>query len=232
VSDIDTGGHTRVGLVHIAYIEEGETAMSLLTANRFIVSQKPKLVELTNQYSIMDPQGSVLGRVEQHGQSQVRKVMRFATDLDQFLRHRLTVVDSSGAKVLSIARPAKVFKSRFEVEDGMGRPVGRIVQRNVFGKIGFEMTDATGAVVGAIKAENWRAWDFSIVDQHDREVGRIDKKFVGILNATFTPADNYIVDLAEDLDGDRRALALAAALAVDTALKQDARGFSLTSLFS
>jgi uncharacterized protein YxjI len=133
---------------------------------------------------------------------------------------------------LSITRPAKVFKSRFEIEDGTGRPVGRIVQRNVFGKIGFEMTDAMGAVVGAIKAENWRAWDFSIVDQDDREVGRIDKKFVGILNATFTPADNYIVDLAEDLDGDRRALAQAAALAVDTALKQDARGFSLTSLFS
>jgi uncharacterized protein YxjI len=206
--------------------------MSLLTANRFIVSQKPKLVELTNQYSIMDPQGSVLGRVEQHGQSQVRKVMRFATDLDQFLTHRLTVVDSSGAKVLSITRPAKVFKSRFEIEEGTGRPVGHIVQRNVFGKIGFEMTDATGDVVGAIKAENWRAWDFSIVDKHDREIGRIDKKFVGILNATFTPADNYIVDLAEDLDGDRRALALAAALAVDTALKQDAGGFSLTSLFS
>jgi uncharacterized protein YxjI len=156
--------------------------------------------------------------------------MRFATDLDQFLRHRLTVVDSSGAKVLSITRPAKVFKSRFEIEDGTGRPVGQIVQKNVFGKIRFEMTDATGSVVGAVKAENLRAWDFAIVDQHDREVGRLDKRFVGILNATFTPADNYIVDIADGLDGDRRILAIAAALAVDTALKQDARGFSLTSL--
>ena len=206
--------------------------MSLLTANRFIVSQKPKLVELTNQYAIMDPEGSVLGRVEQHGQSQVRKVMRFATDFDQFLTHRLTILDSSGMKVLTITRPAKIFKSRFEIEEGSGRRVGRIVQKNVFGKIQFEMTDATNSVVGAIKAENWRAWDFAIVDQHDREVGRIDKKFVGILNATFTPADNYVVDLTEELDGDRRALVLAAALAVDTALKQDARGFSLTSLVS
>jgi hypothetical protein len=92
------------------------------------------------------------------------------------------------------------------------------------------MTDATGSVVGAIKAENWRAWDFSIMDQDEREVGRVDKKFVGILNAVFTPADNYVVDLNTALEGDQRILAVAAALAIDTALKQDARGFSLTSL--
>ena len=204
--------------------------MSLLTANRFIVNQKPKIVELTNQYAVMDPQGAVLGRVEQKGQSGIRKVMRFATDLDQFLTHRLTILDSSGVEVLSITRPAKIFKSRFEIEEGTGRRVGRIVQKNVFGKIRFEMTDATGSVVGAIKAENWRAWDFSIVDQDEREVGRVDKKFVGILNAVFTPADNYVVDLNTALEGDQRILAVAAALAIDTALKQDARGFSLTSL--
>jgi uncharacterized protein YxjI len=206
--------------------------MSLLTAPRLVMSQKPKIVELTNQYIIMDPEGSPLGHVDQQGQSRIRKALRFATDFDQFLTHRLTIFDSDGSQVLRITRPAKIFKSRFEVEEGNGRRVGCISQKNVFGKIRFEMKDATGGDVGAIKAENWRAWDFSIVDHDNREIGRIDKKFVGVLKAVFTPADNYVIDLAEDLDGDRRLLALAAALAIDTALKQDARGFSLTQLLS
>ena len=206
--------------------------MSLLTAPKLVVSQKPKVIELTNQYVIRDDQGASIGYVEQEGQGKMRKVLRLATDVDQFLTHRLAVYSENGEKVLSITRPAKVFKSRFEIEDGSGRPVGGIAQKNVFGKIGFEVTDAAGGMVGAIKAENWRAWDFAIVDADDREVGRIDKKFVGVLNATFTPADNYVVDLSEELQGDERLLALAAALAVDTALKQDARGFSLTDLVS
>jgi uncharacterized protein YxjI len=204
--------------------------MSLLAAPRLVVSQKPKLVELTNQYVIQDVDGAPLGHVEQEGQSKLRKVLRFATDVDQFLTHRLSIYDADGAKILGVTRPRKVFKSRFDVDDGNGRRIGGIAQKNVFGKIQFEITDASGGPVGAIKAENWRAWDFSIVDQTDREVGRIDKKFVGVLKAVFTPADNYIVDLSDELEGDHRRLALAAAIAVDTALKQDARGFSLTDL--
>ena len=49
---------------------------SLLTADRLIVSQKAKLIELTNQYVIRDPDGGELGYVQQEGQSKLRKVAR------------------------------------------------------------------------------------------------------------------------------------------------------------
>jgi len=45
----------------------------LLAADRFVVSQKPKLIELVNQYTISDPEGGALGSVEQEGQGKVRK---------------------------------------------------------------------------------------------------------------------------------------------------------------
>ena len=204
--------------------------MSLLTQDKLIVSQKAKLVEVTNQYQIKDVNGADIGFVQQEGQSTARKVLRFVADVDQFLTHKLAVYDADNSPVLSLTRPRKIFKSRFEVHDGSGRKVGDIEQKNVFGKIQFGMVDATGADAGAIKAENWRAWDFAIVDAQDREIGRIDKKFVGALKAVFTTADNYVVDLADELQGDRRLLAIAAALAVDTALKQDTRGFSVTDM--
>jgi uncharacterized protein YxjI len=200
----------------------------LLNADRLVISQKPKLIELVNQYRIKDADGGDLGYIQQEGQSKLKKMIRFVGDVDQFFTHRLAVYDSDETKVLELTRPRKFFKSRLRVEDGSGRPVGEIVQRNVFGKIKFDLAGPGGAVLGEIRAENWRAWDFAIVDASGTEVGRIDKKFVGVLKAVFTPADNYIVDIDPSLDGDLRLMTVAAAAAVDTALKQDARGFSVT----
>jgi len=201
---------------------------SLLEAPRLVVNQKAKLVELTNQYLIRDPEGNELGHVEQEGQSKLRKVVRFVTDVDQFLTHTLGVYDANGTKLLELTRPRKVFKSRLLVKDGAGRQVGEIKQENVFGKIRFDLVGSQGQTLGKIKAENWRAWDFSIQDVTDREIGRIDKKFVGIAKAIFTTGDNYVVDISDEVHGDLRLMALGAAVAVDTALKQDARGFSVT----
>ncbi len=64
------------------------------------------------------------------------------------------------------------MKSRVEVTDGEGRPVGTIVQQNVFGKKRFALEGASGDTLGGINAENWRAWDFSIEDETGAEVGR------------------------------------------------------------
>ena len=202
----------------------------LLNTERLVVNQKAKLVELTNQYLIRDVEGNDLGRIQQEGQSKARKVLRFVTNVDQFLTHTLSIYDTADTKLLEVVRPRKVFKSRFQVKDGTGREVGQIVQNNVFGKITFDLLDAQEQKLGAIKAENWRAWDFSIVDASDTEIGRIDKKFVGIAKALFTTGDNYVVDIYPAATGDLRLMALAAALAVDTALKQDDRGFSLTNV--
>jgi uncharacterized protein YxjI len=196
----------------------------LLELNRLIVNQKPKLIELTNQYHIRDEEGADVGFIEEEGQSAMRKVLRFATKIDQYLTHNLAVKDADGNRVLELTRPSKIFKSKLEVRDGSGRSVGQIVQKNVFGKINFDLVDPSGQHLGQIKAENWRAWNFALVDANDAEVGRITKKFVGVLNAVFTTADNYIVDLDPSVTGDMRLMLLAAAAGVDTALKQDDRG--------
>jgi uncharacterized protein YxjI len=203
---------------------------ALLTANTLVVNQRPKLVELTNQYDIHDAHGGELGTIRQQQQRRLRKIARFATSVDQFLTHHLSVYDADDRVLLQVTRPAKLVKSRFAVRAGDGRRVGDIVQDNVFGKIRFSLTGGDGHRLGQIRAENWRAWDFSIVDRDDREVARIDKKFVGVMRAAFTTADNYIVHVDPALDGDLRLLVVAAAAAVDTALKQDPRGLDMTDI--
>jgi uncharacterized protein YxjI len=198
---------------------------SLFTEPVLVVNQKAKLIELSNEYAIFDPNGNQIGAVREVGQSAVKKAMRLLTSFDQFMTHSLQIVDMSGAVQLTVTRPAKVFKSRFNITDGTGRELGQIVQRNMIGKIRFGF-EANGQEVGSLNAENWRAWNFNVQDAAGNEVARITKTWEGLAKTLFTTADNYVVQLHHQLDEPLRSLVIASALSVDTALKQDNRGFN------
>ncbi|MFD5268509.1 phospholipid scramblase-related protein [Streptomyces sp. NPDC058335] len=188
-----------------------------------VVNQKAKLIELTNEYKVMDQQGNQLGSVVQVGQSALKKVLRFVASIDQFMTHKLEIRDAHGRPVLLLTRPRKFLKSRVIVTRPDGQPVGEIAQQNVFGKINFAI-NADGRQVGAIRAENWRAWNFAIVDHADNEVARITKTWEGLAKTLFTTADNYVLQIHYQLPEPLLSLVVATALTVDTALKQDSRG--------
>lgn len=110
----------------------------------------------------------------------------FVSNVDHFLTHNYSLYDITGQPVMRLNRPAKFAKSTVNGMFPDGSPAGQIVQQNVFGKI---------------RAENWRAWNFAIVDTQERERARITKKWAGLLKASFTTADNYLVDIDPSLDG-------------------------------
>ena len=196
---------------------------TLFTEPLLVVNQKAKLIEVNNEYAIFDQSSRQIGAVRQVGQNAFKKAVRMFTSYDQFLTHKLQVVDADGTPVLAITRPAKFVKSKLIVQDPAGNEIGQIVQQNVFGKIRFSL-EAGGKTIGSINAENWRAWNFSIRDHTDTEVARITKTFEGIAKTLFTTADNYVVQIHRPLDGPLQSLVVAAAVSVDTALKQDTRG--------
>lgn len=197
---------------------------SVFTEPVLVVNQKAKLIEVNNEYAIYDQHGRQLGAVRQVGQSTLKKVMRVLTSYDQFMTHKLQVVDVQGNVLMGITRPAKILKSRVIVSDARGTEVGTIVQQNAIGKIRFSL-EAGGREWGSINAENWRAWNFNIRDHTGTEVARITKTWEGLAKTMFTTADNYVVQIHRRLEDPLRTLVVAAALGVDTALKQDARGF-------
>lgn len=197
--------------------------MGLLEHDRFFVRQKAKLIEVTAQFAILDEQGAQIGAVNEVGQSKAKKVLRFVSNVDQFLSKKFAVTDAAGTPVLALQRGAKFIKSKIEVLDGAGAAVGTIAQENAIGKIRFSLLSASGETLGGIFAENWRAWNFRIEDASGKEVGRVTKEWAGAAKELFTTADNYLVELSSDLSGTARQLAFAAAVTVDTALKQDDR---------
>jgi uncharacterized protein YxjI len=197
---------------------------TIFSESVLVVNQKAKIIEINNEYAIFTQGGQQIGAVRQVGQSAAKKVLRVVSSLDQYMTHSLQIVDAQGMVQLTVKRPAKVFKSKFEVTNGAGQVIGAIVQENMVGKIHFGLL-VNGERLGSINAENWRAWNFNIQDAQGAEVARITKTWEGLAKTMFTTADNYVVQISPALRDPLRSLVVASALSIDTALKQDKRGF-------
>jgi hypothetical protein len=202
----------------------GQGGGTLFTEPVLVVNQKVKLIEMANEYAVFDQHGRQVGAVAEIGQSALKKAVRFLSSYDQFLTHRLEVRDANHQPVLYLTRPAKVFKSRVIVQRPDGSEIGQIQQDNMIGKIRFSYM-VGGQQIGGIQAENWRAWNFAVVDHNGGEIARITKTWEGFAKTMFTTADNYVVQIHQPLQDPLASMVVASALTVDTALKQDSRGF-------
>ena len=202
-----------------------ENLPSLFTEPVLVVNQKVKLIEVVNEYKVFDRNGAQIGSVAQVGQSTLKKAARLVSSLDQFMTHTYEIRDAREQPVLVLTRPRKFMKSKFQIAKPDGTVVGDVAQKNVIGKIRFAL-NASGHEIGTINAENWRAWNFNIQDASGTEVARITKTWEGLAKTVFTTADNYVVEFTGAVEDPLRSLVVAAALCLDTALKQDARGFN------
>lgn len=203
-----------------AFPEDG----TLLGASILVVNQRPKVLEARTEYQVFGSGGDRIGAIDQVGQSRAKLVARVFTGFDQYFTHHFEVRDRDGRPVLRMTRPRKLFLTKLHVFAGDGRPLGTIKQQNVFWKIRFGVTAAGGALVAQLRAENLRAWDFTVYDTLERPVATVVKSWEGWGRTAFTRADHYVVRIHVQLPEPLRQLVLAAALAADVALKQDARG--------
>ncbi|GAA1888214.1 phospholipid scramblase-related protein [Streptantibioticus ferralitis] len=192
---------------------------TVFTEPILVVNQKAKLIEMVDEYSVYDQAGRQIGSVAEIGQSAAKKAVRALTRYGQFMTHRLEVRDAHGQPLLYLTRPAKFIKSKMIVQRPDGAQIGEIVQQNAIGKINFAFM-VGDQQIGAIKAENFRAWNFAIVDHTGAEVARITKTWQGLTKAMFTSADNYVLQIHQPLADPLLSMVVGSALTVDTALKQ------------
>lgn len=208
------------GLGSPAFPEDG----TLLGASVLVVNQRTKVLEAVTEYEVFDASGRTQGSFRQIAQSRLKLAARLLTAFDQFFTHHFELIDLAGRPVLRMTRPRKLFLSKIHVFDGTDRFLGTIQQLNVLWKIRFELRAANGQVVGFLRAQNLRAWDFHVYDWHERVVASVVKSWEGWARTVLTRADRYVLRVHEPLADPLRQLTLAAALAADVALKQDARG--------
>ena len=194
---------------------------TLLDSPTLVVKQKLKLIELKNEYEVYGPDGRQLGRVVQVRQSPLALFTRIFSDLDVALPIHLELRDAAGGVLLHLSKPW--FRWAVGVSRPDGTPVGSIAKQYRMGKARFRLTDPSGATAGEVKARNWRAKDFSILDAQGNQVGEVNKKFAG-LRELFTDADNYMVRIDPRTAEPLRSLVIASCLTIDTIMKQKDAG--------
>ena len=139
---------------------------------------------------------------------------------------RFEVLGADGLVALTMAKASTLRKSIVSVRDGSGVEMGRLVEQHLPGITTFALESAAGGNVGFVRARTWVGWDIRVEDERNRPVARISKSWEGLDRAAFPTADNYVVRIDREMLDPQRALVYAAALAVDTLLKKDTRGFS------
>lgn len=201
--------------------QTGPPSVGLLAEPMLVINQKLKLIELKNEFKIFDQHGQQVGAAIQARQSPLAFLARIFSDLDVALPMTLEVRDRSGGLALTLHKPW--FRMACSVTRGDGMELGTIRKRIRLGKARFSLLDPGGRDIGEVRAHNWRAKDFSVLDASGQELARVNKKWAG-LRELFTDADNYVIQLNPAAPDPMRGLAVASVLAIDTVMKQKDSG--------
>jgi uncharacterized protein YxjI len=107
-----------------------------------------------------------------------------------------------------------------EVLDENDKLVGKFKQKffSIGGK--FDVLDANDKVICTLKGK-WTSWDFRFVNG-EQEYAHVSKKWAGFGKELFTSADNYMLNINEQVDAENpvRLLVLGAVMCIDMVLKE------------
>ncbi|HSN90777.1 MAG TPA: phospholipid scramblase-related protein [Anaeromyxobacteraceae bacterium] len=173
--------------------------------------------ERANRYAIHDERGALAGLASERGEGAGELAARW------FLRgarpFRMDVYDAESPQrtVLRLVRPWRWFLARLEVADGEGRPVGVVRQRFSWLRRRLDLEDSGGRLRASLVGPILHPWTFRLLAGPrgaEREIGRIEKRWSGLLTEAFSTADTFLVTLPRG-EPDLRRLVLAAAILVD-----------------
>ena len=192
-------------------------AGSLLAQQVLVVKQKLKLIELRNEYAVLDQHGRQIGAVLQATQSPLAFMARVFTSWDVALPITLHILGPGTVPELVVHKPW--FTWRCQVTRPDGQPLGEITKQVRLGRARFTLLDPRGAQLGEVRARNWRAKDFSVLDGGGQPIARVTKRWAG-LRELFTDADTYVVEVSPSAVDPLRSLAVATCLVIDVVMKQ------------
>lgn len=173
--------------------------------------------EQANRYAIHDERGALAGLATERGEGAREVLARW------FLRgarpFRMEIYDAAepARTALRLHRPWRWFLARLEVADGEGRPLGVVRQRFSWLRRRLDLEGPGGRVLARLVGPILHPWTFRVLAGPagaEREVGRIEKRWSGLLTETFSTADTFLVTLPRG-EPDLRRLVLAASILVD-----------------
>jgi uncharacterized protein YxjI len=188
--------------------------------NLFLVKEHIGIFKAANNYDIYDPESGELSmecREEKLGV--ITKILRF-TDYKRMTPFDIHIRDTNGRQVVRVRRGISVLLSKVEVFDENDTLIGLFQQRLFSIGGAFTVLDANERPVCELKGK-WTGFDYRF-QLGGRELAHVSKKWMGVGKEMFTSADNYMIEIADDVapEDSVRQLILAAVMCIDMVLKE------------
>jgi uncharacterized protein YxjI len=193
---------------------------SILQNNLFFIKEHVGMFKAANNYDIHDPKsGAMTMTCREEKLGGFTKFLRF-TKYKRMTPFNVEIKTAKGEKVLTVKRGISFFVSTVEVLDENDMLVGTFKQKfwSVGGK--FNVFDFNGNELCALKGK-WTSWDFKFV-RGKEEFAHVSKEWAGLGRELFTTADNYMLEVYNQVGPDDpiRILILGAVVCIDMVLKE------------
>jgi len=194
--------------------------MSVLAKNLFLVKEHVGMFKAANNYDIYDPDtGEMIMECRENQLGFFTKLLRFS-DYKRMTPFNVEISDAQGNLLLTVSRGVSIFLSDVKVHDGEGKLLGGFKQKffSIGGK--FDVQDPSGKTLCNLKG-NWTGWDFRFL-AGERQLAQVSKEWAGLGKEMFTSADNYVLNIADDVAAEApvRKLIMAAVMCIDMVLKE------------
>jgi uncharacterized protein YxjI len=191
-----------------------------LNRNLYLVKEHVGMFKAANNFDVFDPEsGEQILHCREERLGMLTKALRF-TDYKRYTPFSIDVRTPGGEPVLSVTRGVSIFLSKVNVLDESGERIGGFKQK--FFSIGgaFKVLGKSDQELCHLKGK-WTSWNFRFL-AGDNELAQVSKKWSGLGKEFFTSADNYILQISEEVPSDNpvRELILAAVLCIDMVLKE------------
>ena len=190
-----------------------------LAKNAFFVKEHVGMFKAANNYDILDPESQqIMMTCREEKLGFFTKILRF-TDYKRMTPFDIEIKTNLGERVVRIKRGVSIFLSSVDVIDQDDKTIGRFKQKffSLGGK--FDVLDPNDNVVCKLKGK-WTSWDFKFLRDQE-ELAHVSKKWAGIGKELFTSADNYMLNINDNVeDEETRKLILSAVMCIDMVLKE------------
>lgn len=192
----------------------------ILNRNLFLVKEHIGMFKAASNYDIFDPEtGEEIIHCREERIGMLTKILRF-TDYRTATPFHVDLRTPSGEPILSVQRGISLFLSNVNVLDEDDYRIGGFKQKLFSIGGSFRVLGPDDTELCMLKGK-WTGWEFRFLSG-EREFARVSKKWAGVGREMFTSADNYVLQISDEVPPDNpvRQLILGAVMCIDKVLKE------------
>lgn len=187
-------------------------------SNTYFIDEKVNFFKFENCYQIYNDKGENIGAIKQKlniGQKLLSLLIS-----KTMLPFLLEIRDSNDNLEVTISRGWTFILSKITIKNAQGEAIGYIKQKFKLFSPTFNIFNTSEELIAEISGD-WKAWNFTINDAANNQIGSISKKWAGAMKELFTTADKYNVQIEENYASLENKIAiLAGAITIDMVLKE------------